>query len=121
MAYSNAGIVFSGRSARAPRCPWTRMRVAEGALIKANDNSSQSLAVIRDVAPGRMEAPRLLQRLPRLPSGEAYSGRVPRSLRAEPAQLLARTLRSRLPERRTRNSRCSVGSGGGGDCGRRLW
>ena len=31
MAYSNAGIVFSGRRARAPRWPWTRMRGASAA------------------------------------------------------------------------------------------
>src|SRR5689334_2076748 len=28
MAYSNAGMVFSGQMARAPRCPWTCMGAA---------------------------------------------------------------------------------------------
>src|ERR1051326_4305856 len=43
MAYSNAGMVFSGRIARAPRCPCTRIRwVSAAGDVTIVRNSSAS-------------------------------------------------------------------------------
>ena len=41
MAYSNAGNVFSGRIARAPRCPCTRIFGAAGNIAAADQHCEQ--------------------------------------------------------------------------------